>query len=306
MLGNTAQRNAPYVRSSHAQGSLNPVSAKSVRQKHSDFRPRPRLQYGYGPQKTVRYAPRISRLTFFLISISSATIFTIIGFLVLSSRAPLPSIVDRGLPDIRITAGYPLSREDLIAKLEINQRRELGSMVHFISQIVAQRVGSLSKAKELAKSIVIESKIANVDPLFVTAVIKSESGFRNTARSPVGALGLMQIMPATGKFITKISENSWFGTHKLLETDYNIRMGITYLKYLDKLFEGNQRHMLYAYNWGPAAWRDAMQRGSTPPGVTSKYARTILADFAAWKETYNQKKDQYKFFSHRYLDDATL
>ncbi|MCB0340492.1 MAG: transglycosylase SLT domain-containing protein, partial [Bdellovibrionales bacterium] len=56
---------------------------------------------------------------------------------------------------------------------------------------------------------------ANYDPLFVTAVIQSESGFNRSARSPLGAMGLMQVMPLTAKYISSRRGIDWKGQWEL-------------------------------------------------------------------------------------------
>ncbi len=78
----------------------------------------------------------------------------------------------------------------------------------------------------------------------VRAVVQVESGFNPRARSPKGALGLMQLMPAT------IQQ---FGVHNPFNPAENMRAGVAYLRQLLDRYENNEELALAAYNAGPGA-----------------------------------------------------
>ncbi len=86
-----------------------------------------------------------------------------------------------------------------------------------------------------------KAKKYNVDPALVAAVIEQESRFKPGARSPVGARGLMQLMPRTGR---------WMGARDLYNPEQNIDAGVRYIKYLDKRFDGDVNKIIAAYNGG--------------------------------------------------------
>lgn len=87
------------------------------------------------------------------------------------------------------------------------------------------------------------------DPLWVAAVIRTESSWRPNAVSGVGATGLMQIMPETGSWIA--GKNGWeYADELLTDPVYNIRLGCWYLDYLARRFGGDRTRILAAYNAG--------------------------------------------------------
>lgn len=90
-----------------------------------------------------------------------------------------------------------------------------------------------------------------VDPYLAAAVIHCESSNNKDAVSPVGAVGLMQIMPDTGAWIAEKLEMDDFTEERLFEPEVNVRMGCWYIDYLTDRFHGNMTLVLAAYNAGP-------------------------------------------------------
>jgi len=104
-----------------------------------------------------------------------------------------------------------------------------------------------------------------VDPYLALALMREESLFNTTARSRVGALGLMQIMPATGRGIAQHLKHEWRGEETLLDPDTNIKFGIHYIASLSRRFDGNPVLILSGYNAGPNATRRWMTQFSEQP-----------------------------------------
>jgi hypothetical protein len=116
-----------------------------------------------------------------------------------------------------------------------------------------------------------EAKKNNVRPELVAAVVQAESRFKPTARSGAGAVGLMQLVPRTGR---------WMGARDLTNPQQNVAAGAKYLKYLHERFDGNETKMIAAYNAGEG---NVKRFGGVPPfKETRKYVtkvRTYEKDF---------------------------
>lgn len=95
------------------------------------------------------------------------------------------------------------------------------------------------------------SRRYGLDPFLVAAVARTESNFNPAAVSRVGAVGIMQIMPDTAKWIAQL--NSWKGDKRPVLTDSadNLELGACYLEYLILRFGGDINSALAAYNAGP-------------------------------------------------------
>lgn len=112
----------------------------------------------------------------------------------------------------------------------------------------------------------------NVDPFLLAAVMKSESDFNSRAVSDRGARGLMQIMPDTGRWITRQMGDPAFNPDRLFEPETSIKLGTWYLADLGKEFRGDAVLVLAAYNGG---------RGNVKEWLSSK-------DLSGGKSTINQ------------------
>jgi soluble lytic murein transglycosylase len=101
------------------------------------------------------------------------------------------------------------------------------------------------------ESIFANADQYELDPALIYGVIRQESAFMEDARSPVGALGLMQLMPQTGKQTARALKIRYQGNQALLQSDQNIRLGSAYLNKLLKRFNDSPVLAAAAYNAGP-------------------------------------------------------
>ena len=170
--------------------------------------------------------------------------------------------------------------------LKTTYERSPQSIVQQVYRIIATTNRKReAQAFTLARSIVSESMRQGYDPLFVAAVIKSESAFNELAVSNVGAQGLMQIMPATGKYLASKRDDLAAKAVRLSDPQVNLTLGIKYLRELEDMYQGNRLLTLIAYNWGPGKLDRAIKSGRGVPAECLRYALKILKDHNYWEFT---------------------
>lgn len=145
------------------------------------------------------------------------------------------------------------------------------------------------------------AKEYDLDPFFVIAVIRAESLYHDQIYSRTGAVGLMQIMPATGKGIASHLGVPWREGKTLLDIETNIRFGAYYLSHLSKRFNGNQYLMLSGYNAGPnitKKWEKEIGADdidqfviSIPYAETQYYVQKVMQNYWIYKLLYSSEKD---------------
>ena len=122
--------------------------------------------------------------------------------------------------------------------------------------------------KYLSDLIADAAKTNGVDPRLLAAVARRESAFNPTAVSPVGACGLMQLMPATARYL---------GVTNVFDAKENVHGGARYLRTLLDTFDGDLDLTLAAYNAGPGA---VQRYGGVPPfAETQAYVRAVRASY---------------------------
>jgi len=143
------------------------------------------------------------------------------------------------------------------------------------------------------QTILYYSQAYNIDPLFVSAIIKAESKFLSKARSRRGAVGLMQLMPATARELADELGYKNLSEKDLEDPKKNINLGMYYLSKLDKMFNGDKILMLSAYNAGISnalSWKADNPEGKItvndiPYRETKRYVQRVLRTYQWLKET---------------------
>lgn len=154
------------------------------------------------------------------------------------------------------------------------------------------------------------SKQYNLDPLFVLAVIKTESKFDDNAQSHKNAVGLMQITVETGEWAANKMGYSTFSKDNLYDEEYNIKMGCWYLRWLGDMFNNDRDLMIAAYNAGPTNvqnWLKDKEYSSNgkeieyiPFGETKKYVDKVNTYYNVYEYLYG--KDESIFDVNKIVD----
>lgn len=177
------------------------------------------------------------------------------------------SVGDRPNPDPR-----ELGRRNAALQLALDARDgELAVM-----RLEVERLRQVSRAAlsygipvELASSIYDAARSEDIDPVLAFALVRVESGFHPRAVSPVGAIGLTQVMPATA---FELDPSLRFSD--LFARETNLRLGFRYLRQLLDRYDGDLRVALLAYNRGPGTVDALRARGLDP---ANGYARAVLS-----------------------------
>ena len=138
-----------------------------------------------------------------------------------------------------------------------------------------------------------------LDQGWMYALVRSESAFIEDVKSPAGAMGLMQVMPQTGRDTAKSMGLKHFKTAHLLEAEKNVPIGSTYLRQMLDKFGGNMTLATAAYNAGPQRVRSWLPKSGCmdadiwveliPFNETRTYVRRVM--FFASIYDWRLKKD---------------
>jgi soluble lytic murein transglycosylase len=123
-----------------------------------------------------------------------------------------------------------------------------------------------------------------LDPALLAAVIETESKFNADARSSAGAVGLMQLTPATAEGIAQYTHGTTFRVSDLTTPDINVRYGTYYLRLLLTKYHGNERLALAAYNAGQG----------TVDGWLAQHEGIQFADTRAYVDKVERLKKLYR------------
>ncbi len=173
-------------------------------------------------------------------------------------------------------------------------------VIFFLPRIIGDAVYPL-RYKSTIKKYALEHK---VNPNLIAGMIQVESGFNTYATSPMGARGLMQIMPGTGAGIANQLGDKHFSYDRLYDPTTSIKYGTYYIKQLLDKYKGNESFALTAYNGGVGA-ADYYATYGTKAGLSSetssysgKIQRTrkiydqIYGEW--WKEKKEEKKEEVR------------
>ena len=144
------------------------------------------------------------------------------------------------------------------------------------------------------KAIVKQARHNQLPEAYVYGIMRQESAFIENVRSSAGAMGLMQIMPATGKLIWKKQKKPNYRSSKLLDPDTNIAAGSFYLRDMLNLFDEHYALATAAYNAGPGRpkkWRpmQALDADIWIENIPFKETRGYVKNVLTYKAIYDHK-----------------
>ncbi len=141
------------------------------------------------------------------------------------------------------------------------------------SEPSASTVPYSAKEKDYEGLVKEASLKYSIDEDLIRSVIRQESGFNPNAKSPVGASGLMQLMPETAKDL---------GVRDIMDPRDNMMGGVKYLRQMLDRYDGNKTKALAAYNAGPG---NVDKYGGVPPfAETQNYVSNILSMYEGYKK----------------------
>lgn len=131
------------------------------------------------------------------------------------------------------------------------------------------------QAAGLTRAIVNESQAYGFDPVFVLAVIQTESQFNPLAIGSVGEIGLMQIRPETAEWMSRKAGLPWTGAESLKNPVMNVKIGIAYMSWLRQQMGPNSVKYVSAYNMGPKAVRRLYAQKQRP----AEYRTRVISNY---------------------------
>ncbi len=141
----------------------------------------------------------------------------------------------------------------------------------------------------------------------IWGIMRAESSFRKDAISPVGALGLMQVMPITGHKVSQMMGDLNFKSSDLLRPEVAVKVGTRYLQRLMKKFDNSIPLVAASYNAGPHRVKNWMTSFGylemdefiehIPFLETRNYVKKVVANSQIYSSLYNSKKDIVPYLS---------
>jgi hypothetical protein len=187
--------------------------------------------------------------------------------------------LSRALPDRLVTQQIALFDTRWIPEIDPPAQEQKKDVFHTEMARINHAIRRDFFASAVPFGDVIHDKAQKygVDPALVAAVVETESRFRKSARSQVGAQGLMQLMPRTGR---------WMGARNLYDPTQNLDAGTKYLKYLSERFDGNLTKTIAAYNAGEGNVK--RYNGVPPFRETRQYVKRVMTKYQHRKNQLQQ------------------
>lgn len=198
----------------------------------------------------------------------------------ISFLAILIYLIQSGLLIFLIKDKFDLERQLAFQQKRIN---ELEERLQIFKAIEDFQIGFTDEeVGQLTDVIISESERYRYDPMFVLAIILTESSFRKGQVSSMGARGLMQMIPFVGADVAKRSGVDYDGTQSLFELETNIKLGTLHL-FEQILKFGDVEKGITAYNVGETRLRGLIRQNHEMP---KRYLKKVMTKYKMLKETY--------------------
>ena len=149
------------------------------------------------------------------------------------------------------------------------------------------------------------ARSAGLEPTWVYGLIRQESRFIEDIRSSAGASGLMQLMPATARWVARKVGMNDYSADRVNEVDVNLRLGTTYLRMVLDDLDGHPALATAAYNAGPGrprAWRAALPRAvegavfaeTIPFNETRDYVKKVMSNAVYYAALFEDRAQSLK------------
>ncbi|MFT5590047.1 MAG: soluble lytic murein transglycosylase [Bradyrhizobium sp.] len=196
-------------------------------------------------------------------------------------------------------------REHLAAAEFARQNNVLDRMVNTSDRTKSERDFTQRFPSPFRKFMVTSTSALGLDMAWVYGLIRQESRFIMNARSHVGASGLMQLMPATARYVAKKIGMTDFDPGQVNEIGTNIELGTNYLNIVLGDLDGSQAMATAAYNAGPGrprSWRASLTRQvegavfaeSIPFAETRGYVKNVLSNATYYAALFDGKPQSLK------------
>lgn len=214
--------------------------------------------------RTSRWVPRPGRATLMTLSrrplvrgILAATVIVQVGFAKASvGRADESAVEVQKVADLAMVAA-PVEAAAIAAPQQAWLTKATDREAERLA--AEYRSKGYQVSSQLAAQIAKAAAANGIDPKVAFGLVRAESSFRNTATSPVGAVGLTQLMPKTAAWMEPGVTRT-----QLRDPETNLRVGFKYLRYLMDRYNGDENLALLAYNRGPGTVDKALRRGRSP------------------------------------------
>lgn len=201
----------------------------------------------------------------------------------------------RGMNDQQLRAAAEFARQEHVYDRVVNTSLQTRNEVDFSQRFIAPFEGQVAA----------KAKLIDLDPAWVYGLIRQESRFITDARSRVGASGLMQLMPATARWVARKIGMKDFKPSSVNDFDTNTILGTNYLSMVLQDLNGSQLLATAGYNAGPGRskrWRSRLQAPvegaifaeTIPFTETRLYVKNVLSNAVYYAALFSSQPQSLK------------